>query len=135
MNWPACTAIGSVFVLSCSGCAWLGLGGDDELTLAKVAARTVTCVKGEDCSSKWQKARKWVQAHTELGFRQATDVLLTTESPQAGDPMSAFEIVKTPNSDGTYTITFDSYCGDEKVCDPSALQHKADFVRDLLDSP
>jgi hypothetical protein len=121
-----------IAALALSACSWTGLGGDDDVALAKIANRPMSCKQGDDCSLKWGKALKWVREHTKYRFRQATEALIVTENPQPGDPMSAFEVMKTPNGDGTYAISFDSYCGDEFGCDPSTLQHKADFVQTIM---
>ena len=90
-------------------------------------SKLVLCQAGKDCEIKWGRCLKWVQANSRWEIQNISDFIITTDGPFES-PSSAFSIKREPNPDGTYTISFEAWCGSSFGCIPDERQLKAAFV-------
>ena len=70
---------------------------------------TAVCEYGA-CKEYWERAQVWVAHHSLWTIQTATDVLIQTGSPGAGDLGYAFTVTRDPLGEGRYRIVVDPYC-------------------------
>ncbi|HEV3106078.1 MAG TPA: hypothetical protein VGZ01_10340 [Trinickia sp.] len=115
------------WVLSCvlaAGCAATNQVSPETMQ----QATTPLICSTDECALWWQRARDWVTHHANYALRSATDSLIETAGPAGGSGKLAYEITKTSNDDGTFTIGFAAHC-DSAIggCRPDPWRAAADF--------
>lgn len=88
----------------------------------------VTCMAGQDCKDKWERAAEWVKNTSKYPITIQTDMLIQTADSASASPDPAFIITKVPAEGNRYTIQFAANCSDIFGCVPPLLKLKAEFV-------
>ena len=97
------------------------------------AAQPLTCSKGPDCESKWDRALIWVQNNSESKIQIANETIITTHTPN-NSSSAVISITKTEAGPETYTINFRANCSWILGCKPSILELKASFANYVMKS-
>jgi len=121
--------------LLAAACATRGQVNPDVM---QVATAPLTCQDATQCALWWQRAQDWVRGHSKYEIQTATDTLIQTSGPGGGRRLLAYEITRTPNSDGTATIGFAAHCDSSLGCRPNPWTAGASFkqyVRTGTDAP
>ncbi|APR34178.1 hypothetical protein [Paraburkholderia sp. SOS3] len=114
----------AVLCVLAAGCSTRGQVNPDVM---QIATAPLTCSTKAECDTWWQRARTWVSDHSRYDVTTATDSLIQTAGPDGGKRDLAYQITKTPNSDGTSTIGFAAHCDSSLGCKPNPWEAGADF--------
>ena len=94
--------------------------------IVELSRRDVVCAEGQDCNVKWSRAITWIAQNSHWKVSTQTDSLIQTMGP-FDSTESAFTVTKVATGNGTYTIVFNSGCGNVFGCIPSAPELKVSF--------
>jgi len=104
----------------------------EKAALEQQASRPVTCVAGDDCNEKWNRAIQWVNANSAQKIKTISDNIIQTHDVMPLEERvsyPAFTIIKYADGKNRYVIEYSSACDEFIKCDtPSALELKASFV-------
>jgi hypothetical protein len=107
-----------------SACSTRGQVGPDTM---QQATAPLTCTNKAECDAWWQRAQVWVTNHTTYKLQTITDSIIQTDGPSGGRRTLAFQITKTPNTNGSATIGFAAHCDNMFGCEPNPWKAGADF--------
>jgi len=114
----------TVLCVVAAGCSTQGQVDPDVM---QIATAPLTCNNKSECDAWWARARTWVTNHSRYDVTTATDSLIQTAGPDGGKRALAFQITRTPNTDGTSTIGFAAHCDSSLGCKPNPWEAGADF--------
>jgi hypothetical protein len=114
----------AILCVLAAGCSTRGQVNPDVM---QIATAPLTCTTKAECDTWWQRARTWVTDHSRYDVTTTTDSLIQTAGPDGGKRALAYQITKTSNNDGTFTIGFAAHCDSSLGCKPNPWEAGADF--------
>ncbi len=95
------------------------------------AMKPISCANKELCDIYWQRVRTWIESNSSWRIRTATDVVIQTYGPGAGETNLAYSSMRENQSDGSATITTQASCDTVFGCEPEpwkAIESLKKFV-------
>ena len=125
--WLLCPTC--LVVTAMSGCVTLPLEQQEQR--GKDASQKVTCIKGDDCDTKWGRALKWVSRNSQDNQTQG-DSIIQTFTPTNQSAASNFLVNKVPLGSSVSEITITTGCDNLLGCVPNATQLRTSFDRFVM---
>lgn len=92
-------------------------------------ARTIpTCTGAENCQSKWNIARAWVNTNADFGIRSVTDDRILSTTNNSSDSGIGITVNRVPVGANQFQIVVDLECIMAYGC-PDLWEMKLDFNR------
>ncbi|MFC0402437.1 hypothetical protein [Paraburkholderia rhizosphaerae] len=114
----------AILCVLAAGCSTRGQVNPDVM---QTATAPLTCTTKAECDTWWQRAKTWVTDHSRYDVTISTDSLIQTAGPDGGRRALAYQITKTGNNDGSFTIGFSAHCDSSLGCKPNPWEAGADF--------
>ncbi len=118
-----------LLVVMCTLAAGCSTSGQVDPDTMQIATAPLTCTNKTECDLWWKRAQTWVTQMSTYKLQSVSDTLIQTTGPDGGRRALAYQITKTPNSDGTATIGFAAHCDSSLGCKPNPWEAGADFKR------